>query len=232
MRTLPKHKAGYGSCYCGIVLPSRHIRAHRMQCEEWQRETKMCQQWPNCPCTTRDTEHNCSGGALVNKGFVALMEGELRLNQYKGDWREWKPVKEDAMRELMHHVAKLADAMERSDADKITEHAADVANIAMKIEECHGGHLNSKRTLALMITEKEKAVLLKLANMHYDYLCKKAGEPGGLINNLSAAAINGLTNEDIQTLMKCCEIRSHLEPEEAALASSFYFKANQALTKP
>lgn len=70
------------------------------------------------------------------------MDKELIANETKGNWNEWKPSIPDALSELIHHVNKLEDILNLPwhvvFPKNISEYAADVANIAMKIEEMFG----------------------------------------------------------------------------------------------
>lgn len=77
--------------------------------------------------------------ARVRPEFIAAMEFELQANQHKGDWNEWRP--EDPLQvlsELQHHQGKLTKALSAANFLLIREHAADVANFAMKIDERFG----------------------------------------------------------------------------------------------
>ncbi len=75
---------------------------------------------------------------LINPLFIARMQAELEANAHKGDWPAWHPTPALARSELEHHVRKLLAALERGDREKVTEHAADVANYVMKIAEVYG----------------------------------------------------------------------------------------------
>lgn len=76
---------------------------------------------------------------LVRAPFVARMEAELQANAHKGDWRQWKPTALQVLSELQHHEAKLMHALAIGDCEHVREYAADIANIAMKIDEQFGG---------------------------------------------------------------------------------------------
>jgi len=95
----------------------------------------------DCQCQQPSVPAPCS--ALVRPDFVARMEAELLANQRKGDWRQWQPSQLEVLAELEHHVAKLIMSLaanERGAQNKaiISEHCADIANIAMKAEERFG----------------------------------------------------------------------------------------------
>ncbi len=86
--------------------------------------------------------HPDNGGPaqrLVRAAFVDRMEAELRANQCKGDWRRWNPSALQVLSELQHHEAKLMHALAIGDCECVREFAADIANIAMKIDERFGG---------------------------------------------------------------------------------------------
>lgn len=80
------------------------------------------------------------GASLQPVQFAVLMERELKSNATnKGDWGSWKPEPLRAAAELSHHVAKLLAAIDDGNRpEAVTEHAADTANICMKIAECYG----------------------------------------------------------------------------------------------
>lgn len=77
--------------------------------------------------------------ALVRPEFVCGMEAELRANAEKGDWRTWNPTPLQALAEMQHHEAKLMKALAGGDCERVAEYCADIANIAMKIDERFGG---------------------------------------------------------------------------------------------
>ncbi len=71
--------------------------------------------------------------------FGLQMLAELMANQdAKGDALAWNPGYSDAIQEMKHHAEKLTDAMLASDAGKIAEHSADLANMAMLISRRFG----------------------------------------------------------------------------------------------
>lgn len=75
---------------------------------------------------------------LVRAEFTALMEMELRHNDHKRDWRLWRPSAIEALNELSHHQSKVIQAIADGKPGEVAEYTADIANIAMKIEECFG----------------------------------------------------------------------------------------------
>ena len=86
----------------------------------------------------REVRERREQSRLVNADFVKRMEAELKANACKGDWKQWKPDVSQAKSELKHHILKLEDALEKGESQMVSEYAADVANIAMKIAETHG----------------------------------------------------------------------------------------------
>lgn len=78
------------------------------------------------------------GGAVRPDEFAGLMRRELEANACKGDWTAWKPSRYDALEELHRHVKKLDAALWNRETVRVLEHAADVANICMKIVEREG----------------------------------------------------------------------------------------------
>jgi len=68
-----------------------------------------------------------------NKLFIKRMEKELIANAHKGNWNDWHPTNEQALKELMHHVNKLHNAIEHNSKNDILEFSADIANITEKI---------------------------------------------------------------------------------------------------
>ena len=89
------------------------------------------------------TQSNASHGVevqrLVRPEFVAHMEAELQANQHKGDWRNWHPTCLQILAEMQHHEGKLMLALASGDCERVREHAADLANYAMKVDEQFGG---------------------------------------------------------------------------------------------
>lgn len=75
------------------------------------------------------------------KTFAMKMAKELESNRHKGAWADWSPDNEHLGCELVHHTSKLMSALREGDAAKVSEHAADVANYAMKADEMHGAPL-------------------------------------------------------------------------------------------
>ncbi|MEZ2347387.1 hypothetical protein [Terriglobus sp. RCC_193] len=75
---------------------------------------------------------------MTPREFANLMERELVANEHKGDFYRWNPTIAEAMRELADHVAKLCFVLGGCEGTKITEHAADIGNIAMRIADLFG----------------------------------------------------------------------------------------------
>ena len=76
----------------------------------------------------------------LRHSFLRAMQDELDANQErKGDWDAFRPKDaKEADRWLEEHVDKLMVAVNAGNPAAVREHAADVANIAMKIEETFG----------------------------------------------------------------------------------------------
>lgn len=71
--------------------------------------------------------------------FVEHMEAELKANEHKGNFADYRPANElIGSAWLEEHVQKLYRALAEKDPKKVREHCADVAVIAMKLEECFG----------------------------------------------------------------------------------------------
>lgn len=71
--------------------------------------------------------------------FLRAMQDELDANQErKGDWDALKLDRDKAVELLDEHYRKLENEIMGKDSAKIREYAADLANIAMKIDECLG----------------------------------------------------------------------------------------------
>lgn len=71
--------------------------------------------------------------------FLALMRIELHANSDKGDRPGWLSMSpETALLEIYWHTAKLSAAVKNDDTALITEHAADVANMAMMLLDVCG----------------------------------------------------------------------------------------------
>ncbi len=69
---------------------------------------------------------------------------ELMANQEKkGNFLAWLPERDDAKSELEHHFYKLVSAIDQGQRAKITEHCADMANIAMGIHRNLGAPLTT-----------------------------------------------------------------------------------------
>lgn len=80
--------------------------------------------------------------------FVGHMNHELEVNEArKGKFSECRVGKPYVKPWLEEHTAKLYDALERGDAERVREFSADIANIVMKIEECFGPDNIKKNSL-------------------------------------------------------------------------------------
>lgn len=79
----------------------------------------------------------------VEPGFIRKMDKELKANQHKGDWRKWKPSAIEGIKELNYHFAKLVYALAKCNRKSVSEHAADVACVCMKIDEVLGTKENA-----------------------------------------------------------------------------------------
>lgn len=66
------------------------------------------------------------------------MRHEIEANARKGDWSAFRIDYTEVEPWLSEHVCKLLGAVRDNNPSAVREHAADVANIAMKIEECFG----------------------------------------------------------------------------------------------
>lgn len=72
--------------------------------------------------------------------FLALMRRELHANSRKGDRPGWLTMsREVGLLEIYWHTAKLSAAVKNNDAAAISEHCADVANMAMMLLDVCGG---------------------------------------------------------------------------------------------
>ena len=75
---------------------------------------------------------------LINGKFIQRMETELQNNKDQGDWNTWLPTPEQGVSEIEHHLNKLKIALANNTTDGVSEHAADIANIAMRVSDTHG----------------------------------------------------------------------------------------------
>ena len=73
--------------------------------------------------------------------FSLRMLREIKANEAKGDWSEWKPNKEQLLSEINHHCSKLKTALEEGNHSEVAEYAADIANYCMKAYENYGGEV-------------------------------------------------------------------------------------------
>lgn len=75
---------------------------------------------------------------LVNETFVDRMEKELQNNAHQGDWNTWQPTPGQGVQEIEYHLEKLKAALVSNNPENISEYAADIANISMRISDTHG----------------------------------------------------------------------------------------------
>jgi len=64
--------------------------------------------------------------------FAQSMKDELKANEQKGDWRDWKNVN-DIDKELDYHLYKLKVSMYSENKEEIKEHLADCGNFLLMI---------------------------------------------------------------------------------------------------
>jgi predicted RNase H-like HicB family nuclease len=83
-----------------------------------------------------------AGGTPIRPEFVAAMREQLEAHAYKGDWIAFRfRDRRHATDLLSEHFVKLVQDLRSGamgPASSVRQHAADVANIAMKIDECFG----------------------------------------------------------------------------------------------
>jgi hypothetical protein len=75
--------------------------------------------------------------AIQSFGWKMLRE-LIANDAKKGDFSVWKPDKAQACRELEHHLLKLLGAIQHQDPVRVTETAADLANVALAVERSLG----------------------------------------------------------------------------------------------
>lgn len=75
---------------------------------------------------------------LINGTFIQQMENELQTNATKGDWNKWAPTPGQGVDEVEYHLEKLKAALVSANPEQVTEYAADIANIVMRISDTHG----------------------------------------------------------------------------------------------
>lgn len=118
------------------LLTEAYARLSKRSVEEIRRDFR--------PVNPRDPREGAMLGAgfpspeLADTRFLKRMDRELVANQNRGDWHEWKPDRMTCVDELFHHCRKLQRALRLNDVERVTEHAADLANIASKTAEIHG----------------------------------------------------------------------------------------------
>lgn len=83
-------------------------------------------------------EHQQRYSAVIEE-FGQKMYRELVANDpEKGDFLHWVPSPAQAVSELEHHFFKLVGGVNRGKKFEISEYAADLANIAMRIDQHFG----------------------------------------------------------------------------------------------
>lgn len=75
---------------------------------------------------------------MLLREFSAAMAEELVANAGKGSFSGWQPDADALLSETAHHMAKLRAALASHDVVATREHAADVANYAMKAWQLAG----------------------------------------------------------------------------------------------
>ncbi len=125
--------------YCGVgtqvwsllteALAAAHGKSVREIRDAWNpRQAEN----PENPKVIRET------AVLASPEFFHRMDKELQCNASKGNWKAWKPDRMTCLEELNHHLRKLGRAIRLNDQDRVSEFAADLANVAMKTAEIHG----------------------------------------------------------------------------------------------
>lgn len=66
------------------------------------------------------------------------MVRELENNSHKGNWDEWEPDAGRLVKEIEKHSTRLLDAVSRNNRYAVDEHAADIANFALKAAQLFG----------------------------------------------------------------------------------------------
>ena len=87
--------------------------------------------------------------------FVRQMAAELRANAHKGDWRAWQPDTGVIEQKIDHRATKLCVALADGNAIQIRESAADLANLAMKADEIHGGDKPEKPRVNIRVEARD-----------------------------------------------------------------------------
>ena len=104
--------------------------------------------------------------------FAQTMKDELKANENKGDWREFKD-KKDIHRELQYHYDKLRAAeswtkynfSEDTAKERIKEHLADCANLLLKIRFCFWS-LALKCIFEMKMQRKHNLLLFSEKSLH------------------------------------------------------------------
>lgn len=99
--------------------------------------------------------------------------------------------------------------------------------------------IGAKQVFYLRLNETIVAMLVALANTHYDSACKKSVQPGGFIHGWSnhlyfaremkedPVSMVSCTNWELQTALKICENFMEL-PEEQAAARRYFTRWSYA----
>ena len=107
--------------------------------KDWlsQEDVYTLEAWNTVKCAVMDALTPPSH-LLVNYTFVQCMEKELQANRDQGDWNAWQPTPGQGVNEIEHHLEKLKGALASAKPEEVSEYAADIANIAMRISDTHG----------------------------------------------------------------------------------------------
>lgn len=93
----------------------------------------------NKPSNTKKSPISDSPYSEVLMEFLKTMDAELQANSDKGGREGWLSMsREKSILEIHHHVAKLQKAVKDNDHNRIIEHSADVANMAMMCADVCG----------------------------------------------------------------------------------------------
>lgn len=125
--------------YCGVGTQGWSLLTEALAAERGKSVREIRTEWkparadnPENPKVIRET------AVLASPEFFHRMDKELQCNASKGDWKAWKPDRLTCLQELNHHLLKLHRAIRLNDHDRVSEFAADLANVAMKTAEIHG----------------------------------------------------------------------------------------------
>lgn len=125
--------------YCGVGTQMWSLLTEAFAASQEKSVREIREAWkpvraenPESPKVIRET------AVLASLEFFRRMDKELQCNASKGDWKAWKPDRMTCLEELNHHLRKLGRAIRLNDHDRVSEFAADLANVAMKTAEVHG----------------------------------------------------------------------------------------------